>query len=849
MKWILRYFSWRYTRRHPLRAVLNMLVVALGAALFVAVDASNASTVEAFRRMVERLCGNAQLHVVRAGAGSVEAAVLDRLDRIPGVRAAPVIQLSTTMTRARSDGPLMVLGLDFRREADFRRWDMTEGDLAGLDPVAFLLRDAAIVTARFAARHGLKAGAIFELDTPSGPRPVAVGAIVKDEGPASVLGGNLLVLGLGSAQKLFRGAGRVDRVEICVTGDAETSAGRIREALGPDYEVRPPPRTNSMLDEALSRIQALAGISVVAALVGLFIIYNSLSLSVVERIREIGTLRALGATRGQVFRAVLGEGAVIGLLGSAVGIGLGYGLAFLLLERASQEVNQVAAIVTVEDVVLPLRTALLVAAAGGATALLATYVPARQAMTVSPIEMIRHGGLPTRGGGRCGLSCAVGLACLLLAAADTRFPVFPGAGLAGAFFAFLGCALVLPQLMLWGARLMQGTLARVFRLPGRLAADNLAMHPQRSALTATALAGTLALMISAAAIILGFKVHSARWMEEAFAFDYTVTAADLSAGFYAGAPLPESLLGELAGIAGVETVCGVRETIVPHGGRDIRIAAVDVAAYARMQARRGRTGLVPPAARGGLVAGTGAVVSGNFAMLHGVAAGHTLELETPAGRRRFDVLDVVEDYMWPQGTVFLDRAVYKALWNDPSLSTVDVQFREGDDLAAARGRVKEAAGRHPGVQVLDRADIRREAHRVLDQTFLFTNIQVTVAIFVGILGIVNTLVISVLRRRREIGLLRAVGMTRGQAAGMVVIESALIAAAGGLAGVALGLGAAAWPLSVHVLELSGYAVPIEIPWAKLGLSLGAAMGIGAVAGYVAARRAAGLSVIEAIGYE
>lgn len=849
MKWILRYFSWRYTRRHPFRAVLNVLVVALGAALFVAVDASNASTVEAFRRMVERLCGNAQLHVVRGGAGGVDAAVLDRLDRLPGVQAAPVIQLSTTMTRARTDGPLMVLGLDFRREAAFRRWDMTEGDLAGLDPVSFLLRDAAVVTQRFAARHGLKAGATFELDTPSGLRPVAVGAIVKDEGPASVLGGNLLVLGLGSAQKLFRGAGRVDRIEICVAGDVEGTAGRIREALGSDYTVRTPPRTNSMLDEALSRMQALAGISVVALLVGVFIIYNSLSLSVVERIREIGTLRALGATRGQVFRAVLGEGAVIGMLGSAAGIGFGYLLAFGLLEMASQEVNMVAAVVTVEAVVLPLRTVLLVAVVGSATAIVATYVPARQAMSVSPIEMIRHGGLPARGGGGCAATCAAGAVCLLLAAACSVFPVFSNAGLAGAFFAFLGCALVLPQLTLWGAQLLRAPLAGAFKLPGRLAADNLVQHPQRSALTATALAGTLALMVSAASIILGVKGHAARWMEDSFAFDCTVTAADLGGGFYAGAPLPEALLDELAGVEGVETVVGVREAIIPHRDRDIRIAAVDVAGYARMQDRRGKTGFVPPEARAGLIDGTGAVVSGNFSLIYGIAAGDALELETPAGRKRFDVLAVVEDQGWPQGTVFLDRDVYKRIWSDPSLSTADVQFRADAAVAAARGRVAATAGRHPGLFVFDRADIQQAADEVLDRTFRFTNVQVTVAILVGILGIVNTLVISVLRRRREIGLLRAVGMTRGQAAGMVVIESAFIAAAGGIAGVLLGLGAAAWPLSVHVVALSGYAVPIEIPWASLGLSLGAALAIGAIAGYVAARRAAGLSVIEAIGYE
>jgi putative ABC transport system permease protein len=164
-------------------------------------------------------------------------------------------------------------------------------------------------------------------------------------------------------------------------------------------------------------------------------------------------------------------------------------------------------------------------------------------------------------------------------------------------------------------------------------------------------------------------------------------------------------------------------------------------------------------------------------------------------------------------------------------------------------RIEKASSRHPGLSMYDVAFLKQQADEVLDRSFLFANLQVTVAIFVGFLGILNTLFISVMRRKREIGLLRAVGMTGRQVSSMIVIESAFIAGLGGVAGVALGLASAAWPLAFHVRQISGYSMTLEVPWIRLLVALGAALVLGAVAGLIPARRAARMSVIEAIGYE
>jgi putative ABC transport system permease protein len=217
-----------------------------------------------------------------------------------------------------------------------------------------------------------------------------VGAIFKDEGVGAGLRRKRVRHALKTAQRLFGRPGVVDRIDLRVEGDVDDAARRVREALGPDYLVRPPPTQNSFLDEALTRLRALLGIGVVALLVGIFIIYNSVSISVIERVREIGTLRAIGATRPQIFAVILLEWSTLGLLGSAAGLGIGMAMAKLLITIWSKEVNQVTMIVDVSQLAVLPRTVIGSLLVGSLTTLSAAWFPARSAMAITPIEMLRQ---------------------------------------------------------------------------------------------------------------------------------------------------------------------------------------------------------------------------------------------------------------------------------------------------------------------------------------------------------------------------------------------------------------------------------------------------------------------------
>jgi len=416
VKTLFQYFSWRYLRRHPIRVFLSVMSVALGVALFASVDISNTSTEAAFRQTVKKLAGNAQLQVVRAGKPGVEDDVARRLDGVEGVDAAPVLQVSATAPGENASDVLLIMGLDFQRAASMRLWDVAEGEKPQINPLAFL-GNAILVSRSFADKRGIKLGGSFAINTPTGPQRVEVAAIFKDRGAAQVFGGNVAVMPLKTAQRLFRRTGNVDRIEILVTGDVEAAQRRLKEALGADYRVIPPPTQNTFLDEALTRLRALLGIGVVALLVGIFIIYNSVSISVVERVREIGTLRAVGATRPQIFGVVLLEWSTLGFLGSAAGLGLGMLLGKSLTTIWGKEVNQVTMIVEIGQLAVLPRTIIGSLIIGTGTALVAAYFPARSAMSITPIEMLRQNLFVMSSVSNYLRSFAVGIASILVSLA------------------------------------------------------------------------------------------------------------------------------------------------------------------------------------------------------------------------------------------------------------------------------------------------------------------------------------------------------------------------------------------------------------------------------------------------
>jgi putative ABC transport system permease protein len=848
MRTLLRFFSLRHLRTHLLRALLGLMAVALGVALFVSSNVTITSVRASMQETAHSLAGIAQWRVTRGRSLGVELALLDRIRTIPHVIAAPVIQSSAGLVQPQG-GSLMILGVDFWNDSLLRlyRFDRFQGqaDVGAYAATAFV-PDGILVTGEFARSHSLQIGSLVRLNTPQGLQDLHVTGLLAASGPARALGGNLAIMELGAAQRLFGRPGFVDRIEV-----AHATKEQL-EKLCPGYEIEPAARGASMLEDALARIDSLQAVSVIALLVGLLIIYNSVQISVVERLKEIGTMRALGATRRQIFVILLMEWLVVGTAGSLLGIGLGYALSRGLLSYTSHTLNAIVPLIDIRDVRITPLIMMLAMGLGVGTTAVAAAIPAWNVVHLPPLALLRPYGL--RAFSRYGQGFRVGALCFCLGTGLVELTdVSPAAGLAATALVFIGLAMMLPGILLKFAYLVRPMLGRLFRLEGFLAADNMIKFPQRTALTAVTLGGALAMMVATATVVEGFRAATSSWIGQALPFDFAVMATDFSTSVYSDQTVPAALEADLRRTPGVDMVYGIRAVFAEYRNADILILGIETPAFFETHRRRGMSDwarhLATPGFVSEMTSGAGFAVSENFAALFGVAPGDKIDLPTPSGLRSFKILHTFDDYSWPHGVILMDLDVLRKLWKDDRLTYVDVRVQPGVNQEELRTRLASTLAGRYSLFVYDKAQIQRVTDDVLLQTIAIADIQVVIAIVIGFLGIVNSQLISVLQRTREIGLIRAVGMTRGQVVRSVVIEGILIALVGGLIGIVGGLAGGWLPLRLFTFAITGYRYPIIMPWRHLLLSLAVAVLVGILASLVPARRAARLEILDAIGYE
>ena len=791
---LLRLLSWRHLRTHWVRTLLATTSIMLGVALFVSTEVAHTSTLRAFERAQSRLAGKATYRVSKGYGLGADADVLQKLEAIPGVLAAPVVQENVVLPDLPDEGRLVVLGVDFAREQKLR--DFAVHKLSASNPVALLLDPTAlIITESFAIRNGLRLESRIKISAPAGTRDVVVRGIFKDVGPAQVFGGSIAFMGMPGAQAILKRTG-YDRIDVAPGGAAPET---LRAAIGPNHRLESARASNKTLDDMLSNIRSLVILSVIGLLVGLFIVYLSVSIGVIERGKAIGTARALGASRTQILSVFLIEAFVLGVVGSLLGVTLGWLLASGYVQFIAATVNKLVLLVDVDRVVLPVPAALGGMIAGVVTAVMAAYFPARRASQIAPTQALRpatigQGLVPNYA--RSMIAGAV-IAAVGVALTTIQVQSPPWVGLLATAFMFLGVALTLPQITIWLSRRLRTPLRRWFRASGFLAADNVMRYPQRSALTVVALGGAMALMVTSASIIGSFRHATTHWLDRALPFDLSLQPAQLSDTVYSNAALPSDLPDRVRAVPGVDEVYALRARIQVWGeNENVLVLGVDFAQFRNVLRAKG-TDL-----EGGtkqdhedLIAGRSVGISENFAALHGVEPGEMLTLRTPSGEKPFRISHAVEDYSWPRGVIVMDRSLYRRHWNDDALTYVDLTIAKDADPRAVRAEINRSISSLSQVFVYTADDIRGYAIQALEDSFVLANAQVAVAMLIGFLGIVNTLLISVLRRQREIGLIRVVGMRRNGIGRMVAMEAMIVALVGGGFGIVAGLVAAALPAS------------------------------------------------------
>jgi putative ABC transport system permease protein len=830
---LLRASNYRFYYRHPWQLLSALIGIALGVAIVTGIDLSLGSAERAFRLSLEAVAGRTSHHIV-AGAGLLDEALYGELRR-RGLRyIAPVVE---GYVEAQGQ-TLHVLGVDpLAEEGRQKRFEpATQKALSRLlsEPGAVLIGK------RSAAKLGVHPGGNLALST--GTAVIVLDSLEGDDPPDAALEG-LLVADIATAQELLGRIGRLDRIDVHLA-DNPAELPRLQALLPPDVVVESAEGRNTAtlrMTEAFTL--NLKALSLLALLVGMFIIYNAMTFSVLQRRPLLATLRVLGVTRRQVLAGILGEAVLLGVVGAGLGLGLGVLAARGLLHLVTRTISDVYFVSTVTELAFDpwiLTKGLLL---GVAATLLASLVPAFEAAFSPPFLAQRRSLLESRfrrllpGLAALGLMLmAVGVFLLDRAGSGLRV------ALVGQFCQMLGYGFMTPAVL----ALMIAGLGRL-PLP---TLPRLALRSLRGGLSRTGVAMAALTLSVAAGIGVGVMVHSfrtavAEWLEQLLQADLYVSLPGTPGR--SGEALPPDLVAALRALPGVERVGTGRRVWIETGFGRSEFMVVNPADAEhpgfRFRGGHGRE-IWRDFQRRDVV-----LVSEPYANRHHLGEGDAVTIATLAGPQTFPVGGVFFDYRSDRGIVLMHRRLYDRLWRDPGVSSLGLYFAPGADLDALRSAAERIAiERQQAVLIRSNRDIRKASLEVFDRTFLITRVLRVLALGVAFIGMLSALLALQIERARELAILRATGLTPRETFALILIQTGALGLCAGVLAWPLGTGIAVALVKVINLRSFGWTMDLALPAAAyaeaLALAVAAALLAGLYPGWRAGRTPPALALRE-----
>jgi putative ABC transport system permease protein len=806
---LLRALILRPLRRDLLRTALTVLSVALGVAVVVAIDLAGDAATGSFQSSIETLTGKTDLEVL--ANGGIDEGVIGVLAGLPvDAKFAPWIEAQVGVEGI---GSVPLYGVD------------TVGQMRGLH-----------VSEALARRVGK--GSIL-LNVGGRERTLSAGGTVPGAG-------EFLVMDIAEAQQLLGRFGKLDRIDITVGHGQDFSAVEraVRAVLPAGYLIEKP---GSRSEENQRMLRAfrwnLRVLSYISLVVGAFLIYNTISVSVVRRRAEIGVLRAVGASRSTIFGLFLAEAALLGVVGAGIGVALGRMLAAGTVNLIASTVNALyttsrpaAVALTAGEVWSGLLTGALVALASA-------FAPAREAMQVAPTEAMSRGAREHHATLRWKRTLLTGAVLALLAAAASQGGVV--AGYVAALLAIGASALVAPALVVAVHRMTRPLTRR--RPETLLAARSLTASLSRTSIVVAALATAIAMMASVGIMVGSFRETVSLWLETQLRADLYVRPAVQSAAGE-NPPLPLETPAILESAAGVEAVDlfhavpfhfrGERATL---GGGNLEI----VRRYGRLRFLRGedRDAILrsmPNADR--------AIASEPFANKHHLHTGERITIPIGTHNVTLTIAGIYYDYASSQGYLILDNTTLLRYLPEQPATNAAVYLAPGADAEAVqRDLQRRTAGQ--GVVIAPNRTLRQAAIEIFDRTFAITWALEAVAILVAMLGAANSLLALVLDRRRELGLLRYLGASAPQVRRMILTEAAFLGALAILLGLALGFALSLLLIFVVNKQSFGWTIQFHPPVSLLAGALALVWCVTVLAGIYPARVAAAIEPIDAVHEE
>jgi putative ABC transport system permease protein len=858
-----RWITLRSLRARPLRTFLSAFGIILGVAALLAIQITNGAALESLSALFEGTAGKADLVVTNAAGAEGERLperVVRRLEGSQVVKAAvPSLQLRTTLAVQLPDsaislsllgfdmGGFVVYGIDPRADPAVRDYKLKQGSFLSPSGGA----QEIVLVENYATENNLKVGNIIELLAADGPQEFKVVGLIAKEGAGLNNNGAFGVIPLRTAQELFNRTGELDQIEIVLKPqygalrEQESAKAELQSRLGGAYSITTTAakgeRVNQMLSGFSIGLNFMGGM---ALFVGAYLIYNTFSMTVIERTREFGLLRTLGLTRQQVVLQVLVEAGILGLAGSLAGALLGIGLA-QGAARLLSSLLDLGAIPTTVNVPTILSSLLI----GILVTVIAALIPAWQAGRISPLEALRVRGVRREGwllrhGWKLGMGMLL-ISTIILVANPFPYDVQFRLGSITVVLLFFGGTLLIPGSVGIWERLTRPLVSWLYGAAGRLGSSNLQRSKLRTTLTVAALMVGVSMIIITRGMTDSFRGDLEVWIDAYIGGDLMVNSPT---------PMRSQVLRRLEAIPGVAAVTPMRTLPAswqrPDGAvENLVFMGVEPATYQRV------TGFVFSDSQVDAAAATRQLMAGNTLFISSVLAekydlqpGDVLRLRTRSGNQDFYIAAVVVSFFNQGLTVHGSWSDMRRYFKTSDASAYLIKVAEGYPTETVRLRIEDAFAKRQGLSVVSNQAVIDQVFRLLNQAYSMFDVMAIIALLVGALGVVNTLTMNVAERIQEIGMLRSIGLTQGQTLVMVLAESLLMGLIGGVLGLAFGVLLTRiflWSMTA----MSGYKINFVMPVMAVAAGLVIALLVSQLAAIFPARRAARTRILDAIHYE
>lgn len=838
--------AWRYLWGRKQRMVLTTLAVVFGVTLLFGLNSMIPAMMEAFRHNMVTTAGKVDISISGESNNPFDQSVLNELNDINGISQYTGIlsknvvlpeSLGGSVNKLTGASAVTVTGVDVNTAQTVRNYTLKEGRFLEAGDTY-----ATVVPQILADKLDLHAGSVFKIPSSEGVADLKVVGILSLSASAGL---DEILVPLPTAQTILNLPEKINTIDILIKSgvNRDTVTASILSKLGPNFksgaiQVGDELASALMLGESMMWLFGIMALAMAG-----FIIFNTFRTVVAERRRDLGMLRAIGASKRTVLGLILTESLIQGIIGTAVGLVLGYLMSSLILigvggllanlMRVSIGAPEITTVNLVSSILL-----------GVGFTVGSGYFPARSAMKVTPLEAMRPsiGAVEFRRNRRRGWW---GLALMAVSVAGLLLGDLKIATLSGLVF-LVGLILIAPVMVKPVADIFGQVISWIFRREGRLAQGNLARQPGRAAITASSMMIGLAICIAMLAMITSIEHGFIGYLDKSLGTDYLLMPPSLILG---GGNLGanQGLMERIKATNGVEAATSLRLATTQSGDSTLQVIGVDPVVYpqiAGLEFSKGESASAFTA----LANGRAIIVNGIYATSNNVKVGDKLTLKTPTGDQVYNVVGVGFDYLNAKiQTGYISQANLAQDFNSTADLLLLVNRTPDSNESAVTASLQAIVKDYPAFTMINSTEFKAEQMNLFKMVMSVFYVMVFMLAVPGLIAMANTMSINVIERTREIGMLRAVGTTRTQVKRMIFAESVLLSALGTTMGILVGLFLS--DLLLKAIAYIGFGADFYFPTVGIVLSIIVGLAFGILGAMVPARQAANTIIVEALQYE